>query len=104
VNPRLAEIRARRELLLARSALQRDTLALLVQQWRAPFELADRGVRIARYAREHPGALLAAIAVLVALAPKRALRWAGSALALWRGYRSARGLIEPLVRPAARRE
>jgi hypothetical protein len=93
VNPRLAEIHARRELLLARSALQRDTLALLVQRWHAPLELADRGVRVVRYARENPGALVAAVAVLVALAPKRALRWAGSALALWRTYRSAVGLL-----------
>jgi hypothetical protein len=93
VNPRLAEIHARRELLLARSALQRDTLALLVQQWRAPLEVADRGLRVVRYARGHPGALLAAVGLIVALAPKRALRWAGSVLALWRGYRSAVGLL-----------
>jgi len=74
VSRQLDALRARRELLLARSAVERDALALLVQRWRAPLELADRGVRVVRYAREHPGALLAAAAVLVALAPKRALR------------------------------
>jgi len=89
VNRRLAAIRARRELLLARSAVQRDALALLVERARAPLELADRGFRIVQYAREHPGAVLLAIAVLAALSPKRAFRWGGVAMALWRGYRWA---------------
>ena len=86
---RLAEIRARRELLLARSAVQRDALALLVQRWRAPLALADHGLRTVRYAREHPGALLLAVAALVALSPKRAFRWARRAILFWRGYRWA---------------
>ena len=86
MNRRLAEIRARRELLLARSAVQRDALALLAERWRAPLELADRGIRTVRYAREHPGALLLAVAALVALSPKRAFRWARRAILFWRGY------------------
>jgi hypothetical protein len=89
VNRRLAEIRARRELLLARSAVQRDALALLVQRWHAPLDLADRGFRVVQYAREHPGAVLLAVAALAALSPKRALRWTGPAMAIWRGYRWA---------------
>ncbi len=97
MNRRLAEIRARRELLLARSAVQRDALALLVERARAPIELADRGFRIVQYAREHAGAVLLAVAVFAALSPKRALRWAGAAMAIWRGYRSARGVIGRLA-------
>jgi hypothetical protein len=93
VNRRLAEIHARRELLLARSAVQRDALALLVERWHTPLELADRGYRVVQYARGHPGVLLAAVAALVALAPKRALRWTGSAMAAWRAYRSAVGIL-----------
>jgi hypothetical protein len=87
VNRRLAELRARRELLLARSAVQRDALALLV----------DRGFRVVQYAREHPGAILLAVAVLVALSPKRAFRWAGRATAIWRGSRWAVAAIRRLV-------
>ena len=97
MNRRLAEIRARRELLLARSAVQRDTLALLVQRWHAPLDLADRGFRVVQYAREHPGAILLAVAVLVALSPKRALRWAGGATAIWRGYRWAAAALGRLA-------
>ncbi len=89
MNRRLVEIRARRELLLARSAVQRDALALLVQRWHAPLDLADRGFRLVQYARKHPGAVLLAVAALAALSPKRAFRWARRAVVFWRGYRWA---------------
>jgi hypothetical protein len=97
VNRRLAEIRARRELLLARSAVQREALALLVQRLRAPLELADQGFRIVRYAREHPGAVLLAVAALAALSPKRAFRWARRAVLFWRGYRWAAAALGRLT-------
>lgn len=97
MNRRLVEIRARRELLLARSAVQRDALALLVQRWHAPLELADRGFRVVQYAREHPGWILLVVAVLVALSPKRGLRWAGGAMAIWRGYRWAAAALGRLT-------
>jgi hypothetical protein len=97
VNRRLAEIRARRELLLARSAVQRDALALLVQRWRAPLDLADRGFRVVQYAREHPGAVLLAVAALAALSPKRAFRWARRAVVFWRGYRWAAAVLGRLT-------
>lgn len=93
MNRRIAEIHARRELLLARSAVQRDALALLVQRWRAPLELADQGTRVLHYARTHPGAILLAVVALVALAPKGALRWARRGITLWQGYRSAAALL-----------
>jgi hypothetical protein len=94
----LAEIRARRERLLARSAAQREELALLARAWRGPLEITGRGVAAVRYVREHPGALVLAAAVLVALSPKRAFRWARRAVLLWRGYRWALGALERLSR------
>jgi hypothetical protein len=93
VNRRLAEIRARRELLLVRSAVQRDALALLVDAMRAPLELADQGVRLVRYARAHPGAILLAVAALVALSPRRVFRWGRRAVTFWQGYRWAAQLL-----------
>jgi hypothetical protein len=86
VNRRLAEVRARRELLIARSAVQRDALALQVARWRAPLELADYGLQAGRYVRDHPGAILFAVAAFAALSPKRAFRWARRAVLVWRGY------------------
>jgi hypothetical protein len=93
VNHRLAEIRTRRELLLARSAVEREALALELERWRAPLGLADRGFRVVQYLGRHPGVLVLLVAALVALSPKRALRWAGAAVAVWRGYRSAAALL-----------
>lgn len=93
MNRRLAEIHARRAVLLARSEAQRDALALLVQRWRAPLALAGQGARIVRYAREHPAAILLAVAALAALSPKRALRWARRVILVWRGYRSAVAML-----------
>lgn len=98
MNQRLAEIRARRERLVAQSAVQRDALALLAEHWRAPFGVADHGLQAVRYARAHPGALLAAVAVLVALSPKRAFRFARRALLMWRGYRWAVRAVALLAR------
>ena len=97
MNGRHAEIRARRELLLARSAVQRDALALLVERWRPPLELADQGIRVVRYAREHPGAVLLAVAALAALSPKRAFRWGRRAVLFWRGYRWAVEVVARLA-------
>ena len=84
---RLAEIRARRERLVARSAAQRDEVALLLSPWRGPLQVADRGLVAVDYVRAHPSIVVVAAAALVILAPRRAFRWAKRAFALWRGYR-----------------
>jgi len=84
---RLAQVRARRERLIARSAAQRDELALLIAPLRRPVLAADRALAGAQYLRAHPGAVLIAVAALVVLSPKRAFRWARRAFGLWRGYR-----------------
>jgi hypothetical protein len=89
VNRRLAQIHARRERLVAKAAAQRDEVALLLTPWAAPLALADKGVAVATYVRAHPGLVLAAVAALVVLSPKRALRWARRGFVVWRGYRWA---------------
>ncbi len=101
---RIAQIHARRERLLARASAQRDELALLLAPLAGPLGVADRGVAIAQYVRAHPGAVLLAAAVVTALSPKRAFRWARRAFTVWRGYRwAARALAElaPHTRPGA---
>ena len=92
---RLEQINARRERLLARSAAQRDELALLLAPLKGPLAVADRGVAVAQYARAHPGLVAIAAAIFVVVSPKRAFRWARRAFAVWRGYRwTARALNE----------
>ena len=92
---RLEQINARRERLLARSAAQRDELALLLAPLEGPLAVADRGIAVAQYARAHPGLVVIAAAIFVVLSPKRAFRWARRAFGVWRGYRwAARALNE----------
>jgi small neutral amino acid transporter SnatA (MarC family) len=89
VNRRLAQIYVRRERLVAKAAAQRDEVALLLAPLAGPLAVADRGVAAAVYVRAHPEIVLIAAAALVVLSPKRALRWARRAFAVWRGYRWA---------------
>jgi hypothetical protein len=92
---RLEQIHARRERLLARSATQRDELALLLAPLKGPLALADRGIAAMQYVRAHPGLVAIAAAIFVVLSPKRAFRWARRAFGVWRGYRwAARALDE----------
>lgn len=86
---RLAQVRARRERLVAKAAAQREEMALLLTPWQAPLAVADRGVTVAAYLRAHPAIVIVAVAALVVLAPKRAFRLARRAFAVWRGYRWA---------------
>ena len=84
---RLVQVRARRERLIAKSAAQRDELALLIAPLRRPARTIDHAVAGAQYLRAHPGVVVIAVAALVVLSPKRAFRWARRAFGLWRGYR-----------------
>jgi len=101
---RIAQIHARRERLLGRSAAQRDELALLLAPLKGPLAVADRGIAAAQYARAHPGLVLIAAAVFVLLSPKRAFRWTRRAFTVWRSYRwVARALkeIAPVDSPSS---
>ncbi len=97
MNRRLAQIHARRERLLARSALQRDELAALLAPLRGPLALADRAVAAAQWVRANPAAVALAAVILVVLSPRRALRWASRAFTVWRGYRLASRMLRALA-------
>jgi hypothetical protein len=94
---RLAQIHARRERLLAKAAAQRDEVALLLTPWHAPLAVADKGLTVAAYLREHPSIVIVAVAALVVLSPKRAFRWARRSFAVWRGYRWAVNALDRAV-------
>ena len=99
---RLAQIHVRREHLLAKAAAQREEVALLLEPWRAPLAVADKGVAVAAYVRAHPSIVVVAVAALVAISPKRAFRWARRAFALWRGYRWAVNAFDRVVPQSSR--
>ncbi len=92
---RLAQVRSRRERLLARSAAERAELAAVLAPLAGPLAIADRGIAAVQSIRAHPGLVASVAAVVVVVSPRRAFRWARRALVAWRGYRwVARALAE----------
>jgi hypothetical protein len=95
---RLTSVYVRRERLLEKAAAQRDELALIAGAWKKPLALVDRGVAAGRYARENIAVVVVAVAVVLALSPRRTFRWARRGFALWRGYRWASRLLAQVAR------
>ena len=96
MNTRLIALIRRRERLLVRAEAQRDELAGIVQQWRAPLAVVDRTMALGQTLKAHPLLLLIPLAVLVVLRPSRLIAWAGRGWMIWRFWRSWRS--SPLVR------
>jgi hypothetical protein len=89
------ELAFRRQLLLQRSAVQREVLAVQVTRLLAPVvDLAHQARAGRRWVGEHP-ALAAGVAVGVGAAvavwrPGRLLRWVPQALAVWQVWQRIR--------------
>jgi len=90
MNSKLTQLAERREYLVAQAAGQRTALAQNVAPWRAPLALADRGLEALRTIRRHPGLLLGAALLLVALRPGRAGKWTRFA---WVGWQVGRRFL-----------
>lgn len=86
----LATIARRRAVLVTQAAAQRDELGRLIEPWRKPLALADRGIGIVRRLRAHPFAVAAGVALLVWLGRGRLSGWVGRLLAVWQLYSSLR--------------
>jgi hypothetical protein len=84
---RYAQIRARRERLIARSDLQREEFARDVTVWQPALGVIDRGLAGYAWLRAHPEVLIAAGAVLLVLRPRRTLRWSLRLYSVWQTYR-----------------
>lgn len=83
----MAQIRLRRAHLLARAAAERRNVSARLALWEAPLAVADKSVAAARYLRRHPAIVVAAVALLVLLKPRRAIAWTRRALVAWRTWR-----------------
>ena len=88
----LAERRAR---LAARAQAERETLVALLAPADAAAAFAVSLIRTARgvleQAGRHPLTVVAGVALLAALRPRRALTWLARGWSLWRLYRGAHG-------------
>lgn len=87
MNKRIEQIRQRRDMLVMRAELQRNTLVLHIEPWKKPLHYLDHGVTLARRARAHPALITLALAGLAFIGRNY---W-GSALRLswtaWNVYR-----------------
>lgn len=98
----LIELHQQRGRLLERIASQRTTLARQV----LPLQNAsDAGSRVwallrggVQYLKSHPLPVALTALALMLLKPRRALRWAGRGLFLWRGWRALRAWLTALLR------
>lgn len=95
MRERLLALAERRAHLAARAEAERATLNALLAPADAAACLAVSVLRVARsvldQAARYPLGVVAGMALLVALRPKRAITWLSRGWSLWRLYRGARG-------------
>ena len=99
------ELARRKERLIARAAVQRETIADAFRALERPIGVIDRAVAATRFLREHPvvvGAVVAALVVfrrrsLVGLVTRGVAAWR-----LWRSLSSWRGRLGLAMRGRAR--
>ena len=83
MNPRLTQLAERRRELVAQAAAQRSALADNLAPWRSRLALVDRGVAVFRTIGRHPGWIVGAALLLVALRPRRAGKWLQLGWTVW---------------------
>ena len=95
MRERLLALAERRARLMARAQAERETISALLTPADAVASLAASLIRKARRvldeARRHPLSVVAGVALLVAVRPRRAITWLSRGWSLWRLYRGARG-------------
>ncbi len=83
MSQKLNQLAERRRRLVAEAAAQRIALAHNAEPWRSRLALVDRGVAVFRYIGRHPGLMVGAALLLVALRPRRAGKWLQRSLLVW---------------------
>jgi hypothetical protein len=95
MRERLLALAERRARLAARAQSERETMAALIARTDTVASLAVSLLHAARRVLEqgqrHPLIVVAGVALLAALRPRRAITWIARGWSLWRLYRGARG-------------
>lgn len=94
IREKLLRLRERRALLVARAEQQREAVHGLVVRAEAATVWFDRARTLLGKAREHPVWIAVAVALFVALRPRKSLRLLAAGFSLWRGWRSLRATLE----------
>lgn len=97
MRERLIALRERRAQLVARAETQRGEIFALFERADRVAAWFDRARDIGRGMRANPAWIAAAVALLIALRPRRAFRLAVTGYSLWRGWRRLRATIEQLL-------
>jgi hypothetical protein len=71
MNDKLNQLAARRERLIAQAASQRTALAMNIESWRRPLQLADQGLAALHFVKRHPFWMGGIVIMLTALRPGR---------------------------------
>ncbi len=90
MSSRLIELAERRERLVAKIALQRTELSGHMAPWKGVCAVADQGINALRYLRQHPAWVAGAVALVVALRPRKALAWMRRGWTVWKLIRNLR--------------
>lgn len=83
MNTRIAAIRHRRALLIARAGLQRVQLAQAFQPWHKPLAMVDAVAQVVRAIRQYQVFAAAGTSLFMLTTRHRWLLWAGRLFTLW---------------------
>ncbi|MDH4051323.1 MAG: YqjK-like family protein [Rubrivivax sp.] len=90
MSPRREALVARREQLLARSAMLRNETALRARAFEGPLSWADWALQSMAWLRHNPAWPAGAVGLLAVVRPRRVWRWTRRGFAAWRLWRRAR--------------
>jgi hypothetical protein len=93
---RLIEIAERRARYVERARAEREHVAALVTRGDSALAWVYKGQRMLQALGRRPLIVVAAVALVVALRPRRAVKWLASGWSLWRLYRQASRLWQQL--------
>lgn len=94
---KLLELAERRSRLIERARVQREQFGRGLAASDAAAAVLERAFRIVGEIRRQPLVVAAAVALLVALRPRRAFGWLAKGWSAWRLYRGARRIWQRLA-------
>ena len=84
----LIEIAQRKERLIGRAGSERAIIGASIRQLQGPIGVVDRGLEVASFLRRHPLIIAVAVAAIAAFGRRKLVSVAGSAISVWRIWRS----------------
>jgi hypothetical protein len=84
MNRKLQKLVQKREHLVLQAEKQREQLVQIVEVWRAPLAIADKGLAVISFIKKHPAWLVGGSAIFLKLVrPNRIGKWLGRGWVAW---------------------